>query len=817
MNDFDLSKSIGEDDKITPRISNRHKMDQQRRSVQSNHDEQFRNHGATSSHSMDILPSQKNHIDSGRLSMKQHAEDSHLQLQHDRDKGHESDCNMDCSSDSLGLDSSVDAGIDNGDEKSKANNPNSNVFISHVKSNGPKRSHIECDTILGQKQKQNKNSMNHEQSANSRANSKELTLDSNLIDSNGCPIVSKGLMQRARRTTADNGHVLQVLMKSCGGGERGQRESSASSATSNLTLSSSTLLGAMIPLRRCDSKESILTMSIDGDHTVDDEDRHESKNDTNLTATVASTKHNVFKEQPKQREELWKKADRQGKSTVGDKLGSKTLKASISKNEHLQKTGKTRVRTHTANKALPNRFTTSGNHSRRNHETRDDSTVKTIDSNTGSVVTHPKLPPGWKVKVSRSKNREYYIHPDFGTTWHCPVVSKHPVEIHARRVDKERISSNHVCSDKDGGGGEAFTDQDDHSGDDGQDDRFKEETQTKYSNPLKEVDTSNTSDCTNMEAAQGLILPASPCIISSMKDRDHNENVDDGQEENDNTTTEAEEIGDTVIAVHKQGTKFTIYEDAQNDIISTRDSYYHSAATAKCSKLKKNETYVSAHSEHMDTSRSIHSDASQGDTYSLPYFQEIEFSAERDTDSESEPAINTLDSKKAHVTINYSTNSGNASDQSSILNTHESPRYLDFEDEQGIGSPISRGYRDSSSLMSSPNVSQTHSINESKSSASETSHSLASNKSPWNSIGEVNKQGTSDNHSIVVRNRTTQDTLADRIKRLKHPICSLQRLEQIIKDNKKKKASQSHRNRLVPSTAHRKKKGKVQVSYGSHS
>jgi len=49
-----------------------------------------------------------------------------------------------------------------------------------------------------------------------------------MIDSNCCQIVNKGLLQRARNTKADNGHVLQVLMDSCGGagGGRGgvQRE-----------------------------------------------------------------------------------------------------------------------------------------------------------------------------------------------------------------------------------------------------------------------------------------------------------------------------------------------------------------------------------------------------------------------------------------------------------------------------------------------------------------------------------------------------------------------------------------------------------------
>ena len=33
---------------------------------------------------------------------------------------------------------------------------------------------------------------------------------------------------------------------------------------------------------------------------------------------------------------------------------------------------------------------------------------------------HPELPPGWKVRLSRSKNRPYYVHPDHGATWYFP-------------------------------------------------------------------------------------------------------------------------------------------------------------------------------------------------------------------------------------------------------------------------------------------------------------------------------------------------------------------------------------------------------------
>ena len=31
-----------------------------------------------------------------------------------------------------------------------------------------------------------------------------------------------------------------------------------------------------------------------------------------------------------------------------------------------------------------------------------------------------QLPSGWKVRWSRTKQKPYYVHPDFGSTWHCP-------------------------------------------------------------------------------------------------------------------------------------------------------------------------------------------------------------------------------------------------------------------------------------------------------------------------------------------------------------------------------------------------------------
>ncbi len=42
----------------------------------------------------------------------------------------------------------------------------------------------------------------------------------------------------------------------------------------------------------------------------------------------------------------------------------------------------------------------------------------------GKQYVHDPLPPGWVMKVSKTHNRPFYIHPDHGITWHCPIVLK---------------------------------------------------------------------------------------------------------------------------------------------------------------------------------------------------------------------------------------------------------------------------------------------------------------------------------------------------------------------------------------------------------
>ena len=43
----------------------------------------------------------------------------------------------------------------------------------------------------------------------------------------------------------------------------------------------------------------------------------------------------------------------------------------------------------------------------------------------GKNYAHPALPPGWKMRLSKTQKKPVYIHPDHGRTWYCPVVLPH--------------------------------------------------------------------------------------------------------------------------------------------------------------------------------------------------------------------------------------------------------------------------------------------------------------------------------------------------------------------------------------------------------
>lgn len=47
-----------------------------------------------------------------------------------------------------------------------------------------------------------------------------------------------------------------------------------------------------------------------------------------------------------------------------------------------------------------------------------------------TTLSDIQLPSGWKAKMSKSKNRPFYTHPDFGSTWHYPGLTGLPLNRH---------------------------------------------------------------------------------------------------------------------------------------------------------------------------------------------------------------------------------------------------------------------------------------------------------------------------------------------------------------------------------------------------
>eukprot|EP00934_Nitzschia_sp_Nitz4_P004161 Nitzschia sp. Nitz4//scaffold169_size48518//11566//14039//NITZ4_007066-RA/size48518-snap-gene-0.58-mRNA-1//-1//CDS//3329538370//4151//frame0 len=54
----------------------------------------------------------------------------------------------------------------------------------------------------------------------------------------------------------------------------------------------------------------------------------------------------------------------------------------------------------------------------------------------GKRYVHRALPSGWQLKVSKSHKRPFYLHPDYGATWHCPVILRSRSQVAAARASK---------------------------------------------------------------------------------------------------------------------------------------------------------------------------------------------------------------------------------------------------------------------------------------------------------------------------------------------------------------------------------------------
>ncbi|CAJ1948154.1 unnamed protein product [Cylindrotheca closterium] len=69
----------------------------------------------------------------------------------------------------------------------------------------------------------------------------------------------------------------------------------------------------------------------------------------------------------------------------------------------------------------------------------------------GKIYLHPQLPSGWEIIVSETQKRPFYVHPDFGSTWHCPIILPRKVlKKNQGDVDvvmeKDAISADHTTT-----------------------------------------------------------------------------------------------------------------------------------------------------------------------------------------------------------------------------------------------------------------------------------------------------------------------------------------------------------------------------------
>ncbi|GFH57280.1 predicted protein [Chaetoceros tenuissimus] len=547
-----------------------------------------------------------------------------------------------------------------------------------------------------------------------------------MVDSSGCPIVTKKLMEQAQNSKPDNQHVLQVLMSSCNGGKtQTDIESNASSSIhSDMTLRSATIIGANIPLKRHNSKDSALTMPAELGELEDCAQTQLTKDQSIITY------------------------------------------------------------------------------------------VQTRDENVGATITHPRLPPGYQARVSRSKGKVYYVHPEHKASWFCPV----PIDI-----DAEIVFDKSPAVSKDFVGNRVAID-------------------SKQSNDTRKVGSDRTFPVQMKNIDQ-----------VSRGGANHNLDLDMGKYE--------------TVAVHKHGSKppFTIYEDPTENLHVEEDpsvskrveaavtlvqmnkssSNNAKSIQANCpDQIKMKQSELPAEtigSEMTDTGNDDPSDEEQSFDFSQGNEQSDEKSVEAygidhskscegsenngiqfdeamenlsdngDIESDSskegidDSSHNLLESSSVSATKTAQSKSSRAtsasfgsnahgldslsrseifsSEQSSISNSQNSPRYLDFE-SNGERSSLSK-IPSFLSRASSPNYGNA---------SSESRLDLHSESSSMSSL-----DANIDNHLSQCRNLTSHTKnhrrdLYDRLRKMTDPLCSLQRLDEIAAQLRKKKGKKRRRN-----------------------
>ena len=632
-----------------------------------------------------------------------------------------------------------------------------------------------------------------------------------MIDSRGNPIVSKGLLKRARESKADNEKVLQVLMQSCGGKQRsprsrlGQRMAYGSDA-SDMTLSSATLVGATIPLMRSNSLDSSVTFqTFDTDVNAN---ANAGANEGAGTGTGTDTVGN--------HEALAMMAGRMGDSGRSKRKevhGSErprhksparqvmTVKSNNCESTNVKPAPKT--------KSIPKQRQSKVIQK----EDSDDDTVRTIDSITKCVISHPKLPPGWSVKVSKSKKLPYYHHPDHGASWYCPVVKRSEIRVESYESssaseDQSNDANLEVDADADADAEEG----EDHNDDIGMHRQGPSITKPKI--PLDNLNrgkkkVENFAQVNQETSANGFVTTSSKQATQFPIYCDPAHSSSESNDDNVNAKNKNE---------GKCASTRTCTRSLQNQK-ATVDYHekYNSSLGVSSEEVNGNDTNQTDCLEKVDKASSVPVDPHENED---DFANGVDFDMNGDAEMESEVSSHGLEdveviasvvkhaAKKVQKTFSEDKSSfkgftsktskgqsflfeSSSSEQSAIENENNSPRFLDFD--QGIESDS----------------------NETNSERSSGSLSMESSKVSPISIPDegLEEDSQSDDRIEMIRRKPHFETLTDRLKRLNAPICSLQRLPEIIAAREAANADKQSR-RKTSSGSKKNKRGKVKVTMG---
>jgi hypothetical protein len=149
------------------------------------------------------------------------------------------------------------------------------------------------------------------------------------------------------------------------------------------------------------------------------------------------------------------------------------------------------------------------------------------------------------------------------------------------------------------------------------------------------------------------------------------------------------------------------------------------------------------------------------------------------------------------------------SEESSISNVDSSPRYLDFSNEAEVDN-FDENNSDTSHDYQNSEKSSDESMPQRNYSGGQSSNILVASSS-WDvsdSIENEIHQQEIDHENI----QSKRETLAERLARLHHPLCSLQRLDDIIRGKKIRKSPKLHHSRSKNYKGRRL--DKIRVSYG---